>query len=200
MHTTKRWIILVISVAIAFGLTASASLAFGAPIAGQPGGFLAIWKGFFVDDATGFEYGLTLVAREADDEAGRGKATFQLNGPGIQLCSAHGAGVDLGIYPGSEDFSGNNPLLDLQCGTAYGQAVSIDGCTAKVELHGYSHSDYPLVTYMGPLTVDLTFRKSPVQTNSGQISLKLFTIKNPINLSGNLIDQYPGPTEMDTCK
>ncbi|MBK9926643.1 MAG: hypothetical protein IPP66_15310 [Anaerolineales bacterium] len=158
---------------------------------GQPGGFISIPFATLIDQK-GQEYGFTLIAREAEDSAGVGNVTLQLLGPSISICSTHGGSVDIGTSEDGENFGGNFPLQEIQCGTAYGMAVSVDGCKVKTEMHGYSHTDFPLYTYTGSSTIEVTLRKN---NSGGDVDLKLYTPKGPIKLSGYLND----PIEMDTC-
>jgi hypothetical protein len=182
------------AVIIILSLTAFLPQTTGSAIKAKPGGFLSVRDGTLRDPATGQEYTFDLIARESEDSVGSGQVTLLINGPGISLCSAHGPGAEIDFSPGGEDFSGNNPLQEIQCGTAYGMTVSVDACAANVELHGYSHSDHPFISYMGPMTLDLAFRKS-ARPNSGTVMLKLYTVKGQIKLNGNLT----APIEMDTC-
>jgi len=174
-------------------LAAFALPARGVVLNGTPGGFLSLPWGTLTDSATGGEYGLVLIARESDDAAGLGQVTVQLLGPSISACSTHGGWVDIGPFTDGENFSGNYPLQDIQCGTAYNMAVSIDGCTAKTELHGFSHSDYPLITYSGQNTVELTFKKT--SSDGGKVNMKVYTPMGPIQLNGDV----SGAVQMDTC-
>lgn len=192
MYTHRKWLLLSISAVIILILTAFATPARGVVAIGQPGGFLSFLNGTLVDSATGAQYTLSLVARESNDSPGVGNVTLLLSGPSMSICSAHGPQAEIDFSPGGEDFGGNNPLPDIQCGTAYGMAVSIDGCTAKTEMHGYSHSDYPFYTYMGPSTTNVVLRKS---SSGSQVTLKVFTPEGAIKLSGNVSD----PIQMDTC-
>jgi hypothetical protein len=174
-------------------LAAFASPPRGIVLSGKPGGFLSMPGGNFIDSTSGTQYLLLFISRESSDAAGVGQATVQLLGPGISVCSTHGPGADIGTSTDGENFAGNNPLPDIQCGTSYGMAVSIDGCTAKTELHGYSHSDYPLIAYMGQNTVELTFQKT--SSSGGKVTMKIYTPKGPIKLDGNV----SGDVQMDTC-
>lgn len=192
MYSHRKLIVLsIVSIAMLV-LVAFSTPARGVIAIGQPGGFLSA-PGSFIDSASGVEYGLLLVGRESSDTAGLGQVTVQLLGPSISVCSTHGGGVDIGEWTDGENFSGNSPLTEIQCGTAYSQAVSIEGCTAKAELHGYSHSDYPLYIYSGPNTVELTYRKTSAST--GELTLKVHTPRGPIKLSGTV----SGDVVMDTC-
>jgi hypothetical protein len=127
------------------------------------------------------------------DTTGLGQSTVQLLGPSISVCSTHGPTADIGTSEDGENFSGIAPMQDIYCGTAYGMAVSIDGCTAKTELHGYSHSDYTRIAYMGQNTVELTFQKT--SASGGKATLKIYTPKGIIKLDGNV----SGDVQMDTC-
>ena len=192
MYIHRKWTLLSLSVVILLMVAAFSVPARGAVASGRPGGFLHFLNDTLTDSTTGEQYSVSLVAREDDTTAGVGKATLLVSGPGLSICSAHGPSADIDFSPGGEDFGGNNPLPEIQCGTAYGSAVSIDGCTAKVELHGYSHSDYPLRIYMGTSSTELTFRKA---SSGNQMSLRLFTPAGLIKLDGIV----SGTLQMDTC-
>ena len=69
----------------------------------------------------------------------------------------------------------------------------MDGCTLTVEMHGFSHSDYPSIIYSGPNTIQLTFRKTAA--DRGKFDITLYTPMGPIRRSGEVI----GEVEMDTC-
>jgi hypothetical protein len=192
MRTHPKWIVLTVSLVIMLALAAFAVPARGVVKVGQPGGFLSLQSGTFVDSA-GQEYELLMLAGEGEEIPGAGNFTLQVLGPSISICSTQGGSVDIGSPLPDGNYSGNSPLTEIQCGTAFGQIVSIDGCTAKTEFHGYSHSDYPLTTYSGSNTVALTFRKK--SASSGQITITVYTPKGPIKLSGTV----SGPITMDTC-
>jgi len=194
MHKHRKSIGWSISIIIIFSLTAFNTPVRGVVVNGTPGGFLAIESGTLVDSSTGEEYALILTAGEAEDSAGVGNVVLQLIGPAFAICSAHGAGVDIG--PGLEDgnYAGNFPLAELQCGTAYGMPVSIDGCNAKLEMHGYSHTDYPLHPFMGPTTIEMSLRKSTYVKS--QVNVKVYTPTGVIKLSGIVSD----PVRMNTCE
>ena len=192
MQTHRKWIILVTSTVLILMLAAFTLPARGVVVSGTPGGFLSMPSGTFIDSTTGQEYTLTVVSGESEENAGGGNVTLQLLGPSLSVCSAHGGGVDIGAEMEDGNFAGNYPLTELQCGTAFGMAVAIDSCTAKTEMHGYSHSDYPLFTYMGSTTIEFSFRKSG---DGGKVNLKIYTPKGPIKLDGN----FSGPVTMNTC-
>lgn len=200
MQVNKRGIAMLISAVLIVVMTAFAPPATGIAIP-QPGGHLSMPKVFVLDGATGWQYEVALFATEDMDKAGQGKSTLWIGGPGLSLCSTHGGGVDIFWAEGSgtEDWSGNYPLTEIQCGTAYGQRVVVDGCEAKIELHGYSHSDYPLVTYTGSITADVSFRKGE-EPDTGALAIKIFTPKGPIKLSGPITLADPDAhIQMDTC-
>jgi hypothetical protein len=159
----------------------------------------------FVDNATKADYSFRLVASEED-----GKVTFYLEGPTpMDLCSAHGpsAYIDFGEIPDGGDpyeydYSGNYPFavvepddIDaIECGTAQNMEVSIDGCQADIEFHGYIHSDYPLVTYMGMMTTDVSINIGS-DPEDNKIDITVFTPKEKIKLGGNFL----GDVEMENC-
>ena len=193
MYRYKKIIIPVITILVMLVLVGYATPVRGVIRVGQPGGYLSLEPGTFIDFVTGQEYSLTMLAGEGNEIAGAGNFTLQVSGPGISICSTHGGDADIGPQLEDGNYAGNFPLTEIQCGTSYGMAVSIDGCTAKTELHGYSHSDYPLTIYTGSNTVELTFKKT--SHNTGQVSIKVFTPKGPIKLAGDV----SGPIIMSTC-
>lgn len=190
MRKLNRWIIFSISLIVLLVLTAFAVPTRGILATGTPGGFLSLQSGTFTDSLTGDQYTLTALGGEGQ-LAGGGNFTLGLQGP-ISLCSTHGGGADIGTPLEDGNYAGNFPLTEIQCGTAFGMAVSIDGCTAKSEMHGYSHSDWPFYTYTGSTTIEFVFKKSGT---GGQVNVKIYTPKGPIKLAG----EYSGPVIMDTC-
>lgn len=165
-------------------------------------------KATFVDNASKADYSFHLVASEKD-----GKVTFYLEGPTpMDLCSAHGPSAkiyfsDFPDEPPIDDpyeyfYLGNYPFavvepddIDaIQCGTAHNMEVSINGCQADIEFHGYIHSDYPLVTYMGMMTTDVSINIGS-DPEDNKIDITVFTPKEKIKLSGN----FSGDVEMENC-
>lgn len=193
----KKPIIPFVSVFLFLGLIAS-----GPPApAPQPGGHLSIPKVFVHDSASGSQYEVAFFATEDSDKAGQGKTTLWIGGPGLSTCSTHGGSVEIDWTAGfpTEDWTGNYPLTEIQCGTAYGMRVAVDGCEARIELHGYSHSDYPLITYTGSMTADVSFRKGD-QPDTGEMTIKIFTPKGPLKISGPITLADPDAhIQMDTC-
>ena len=174
----------------------------------SPGGNLligelgpSVTKASFVDDDTGNVYDFLLIASEWDDSR-EGKVTMQLEGPAFTLCTSNGSSAYIDFEnpdPGGEDiyenhYPGNSPLTDIQCGSAYGMAVEINQCEAEMQFHGYSHSDFPFITYMGMVTTDV---KVEIGNESGdnEIEIEVYTPKDKIKLKGNFL----GNVEMDTC-
>jgi hypothetical protein len=89
-------------------------------------------------------------------------------------------------------YPGNSPLAEIQCGSAYGMAVEIKDCKAQLQFHGYSHTDYPFITYMGMMTAEV---KVDIGDGANEIEIKVHTPKDEIELKGN----FSGNVEMDTC-
>lgn len=99
-----------------------------------------------------------------------------------RACSVHGPGAD----------EGNFPYQGVQCGTAFGNGVSINGCVADLEAHGYVHSDHPNVSYLGGTTIDVRYQK----TRSGdQMKMTIYTPKENIELIGKV----NGASVMPSC-
>lgn len=201
MRINKWWIAVILGATVVFALTAFGPSLAGTPVS-APGGTLYMPKVFLHDGATGDQYEVALFANEDTDKAGQGRATLSIRGPGVGVCSTHGGSTEIDwTGPGADtwDFNGDFPLQQIQCGTAYGMQVAIDACTAKVELHGFLHSDYPAVTYTGSITADLTFQKGAAP-DTGDLTIKIFTPKAPIKLNGPITLADPDAhIQMDTC-
>ena len=193
MFTAKKWMGLSVCIVIILSLTAFVPERVGNVISAQPGGFLSLMDGTFVDKGTGNTYTMSIVAREFDSGVGSGRVTLLINGPWVSVCSVHGPNAEIDFSGGGEEFGGNNLLLDTQCGTVYDTPLSIDGCTASTVLHGATHSDPPFVPYIGPGPLDFSFRKS--SPNTGVVNLKFYTPRGTFKLSGTL----NGSITMDTC-
>src|SRR2546425_240981 len=81
-------------------------------------------------------------------------------------------------------------------GGAGSQAVSITGCRAEIEAHGFSHSDFPReAIYLVTSTVDVKFQKKG--PNSGEMKVTVFTPKRAITVDGPVT--FNGPASMSTC-
>jgi len=149
----------------------------------------------FEDKDSGDVYNFRLIASEDD-----GKVTMFLEGPSLTLCTARGSAASITFPEGpigdpyGSEYSGNYPLNDIQCGTAYAMAVFNDGCQADIEFHGYVHSDYPWVTYMGMMTTDVKI-KTGTDPEDNEIEIKIYTPKEEIELEGTFLEYI----EMDTC-
>ncbi len=192
MHTRRTWILLSLSLVVILILAAFSVPVRGVVRNGNPGGFFLLPSGTFIDSATGQEYSIFAVAGESEETAGVGNVTLQLGGT-ASVCSVHGGGIDIGPELEDGNYAGNFPLTEVQCGTAFGMAVSIEGCTVKTEMHGFSHSDYPLTTYLGSSTIDFNFKKTAA---GGKVDITIYTPKKPIKLSGTV----SGPVTLNTCE
>ena len=137
-------------------------------------------------DDHGTNYGFSLGADESATHEGQGNVTLFLNGDGLSLCTVHGPGA------APESF----PLTQVQCGGASTQAVSITGCKATIEAHGFSHSDFPReAIYLGSMTVEVVFQKKG--PNNGDIKVTVYTPKRSIKVEGPV--SFGGPVAMSTC-
>lgn len=114
-----------------------------------------------------------------------------LGGGAISLCSIHGPSAEVDMVTEN----GNFPLQGMQCGRAFGMDIALDGCSARLEYHGFVHSDRSTRIYFGPMTADITFQKTG--SNTGNMKLTVFTPKAPIVLQGQV--QSPTPIVMTTC-
>jgi hypothetical protein len=148
---------------------------------GTPGGNLSV-EGEFVDVNSGNTYELTFRASEDSSTAGVGDAFLYLKGPALTACDVHAPAAEPNI----------TPLRSVQCGGSYGMSVAVDGCLARVTLHGYVHSDHPFITYVGLTCFDLVVEK---QASCCDIEITIYTPKGPIVLTGTVA----GDVSMDTC-
>src|SRR6266545_3733332 len=110
-------------------LFAGAFVASGGNSPGTPGGDLSFY-GTLTDKTTGETFQVSLNANEDPNQAGVGGMFFQLNGPNISACDAHGEGAQ----------SGSTPLATMQCGGSGNISVAVDGCGATLETHGITHA------------------------------------------------------------
>lgn len=156
-----------------------------------PGGDLDIEPGAtFEDNNTHLFYNFGLRATESAAAAGLGDVVLEVIGPGASACTVHGSSAQVdwtnfgnegGVSPGFE------------CGRAYGESVRIDDCRATIQAHGFSHSDHPLINYLGSTTLDIDFRKKSAST--GDIDITIHTVAGKIMLKGKIA----GPIIMSTC-
>jgi hypothetical protein len=170
---------------------AAISLGSNSLAAPGPGGDLDIEPGAtFEDNNTHLFYNFGLRATESAAAAGLGDAVMEVIGPGASACTVHGSSAQVdwtdvgnegGVAPGFE------------CGRSYGESVKIDDCRATIQAHGFSHSDHPLINYLGPTTLDIDFRKK--SANSGDIDITIHTAAGKIMLKGKI----SGPILMSTC-
>lgn len=186
---TNRWFLRAVFVVAMAGLLVTAiAAAPGKASPGEPGGSVLVGGGAqFTDNDTGTVYNFYFNAQENGSQAGVGNAFVLLGGPALSLCDTHS--THLGPLVG---FS---PLTEIDCAGSGQMAVSVDGCTANIEVHGFVHSDYPNVTYLGPMTIDLRFQKN-AGDKDGVATFTVYTPKEPIKLHGKVT---AGQVAMDTC-
>jgi hypothetical protein len=80
-----------------------------------------------------------------------------------------------------------------QCGRAFGQTVTLEGCVATIRAHGFQHSDDPLAEYLGTATVDIRFQKTGPAT--GTLDVVDSTPAGKIEVRGAV----SGTIAMSTC-
>lgn len=161
----------------------------GAAAPSTAGGVLEVGPGATVIDAnTGFTYTFGLRANE--NQAGNGDVVLGLQGPALSLCTVHGSGAFVDFTDVGNE-AGETPTY--QCGRAFGQSVAVDGCVARIEAHGYSHSDNPLLNYLGTMTVDARFQKTGPTT--GTLDVTVWTPKAKVEVHG----KATGPVVMSSC-
>ncbi len=185
----KRYIIISppTVLAIVIGIAFSLCLTFAPGLYADQGATVDA-DGTFTDGMTGFDINLVFSADEAISD-GVGRTTIFVtaaseHGPAIRGCSTHGSPVaGEGVFP----------LRNIQCGRAARMSVSIENCKAKIETHGYVHSDHPYVTYSGSTTIDLTLKK---RKGDWLVNMKMHTPKKKVRLHGILT----GNVLMSTCQ
>ena len=186
--------IIITGIALGFALTSIA----GPSAKPTPGGTITVSdplapSAVLTDNNTGTAYNLGLIASEDPIKTGIGTVALLLQGPSLSICSSHGPPAS--ISGGDPSFFfGNKPLSEIECGTAFGMAVAVDGCAANAQFHGYVHSDHPNVNYFGTMTLDLRVQKD-AGASDGMVDITVHTPKNNINLRGSVT----GPVVMDTC-
>jgi hypothetical protein len=123
---------------------------------------------------------------------GVGSAVLGLGGPSLSLCTVHapGAFVDFTNVGGE---GGNNPYSGIQCGRAFEQAVSINGCVATIQAHGFVHSDRPNVDFVDGTTLAIRFQKT--SATGGNLDVTIATPAGKVEVHGKAI----GSVVMDTC-
>jgi len=173
---------LVVAVYTLMTLVLSSDIAFASPR--LPGGTLDL-HGQLADTSTGEVYGFELHADEDPNTAGVGGMFFALGGPNLGVCDAHGPGAD----------PGTNPFAGFECGGSANVSVRIDGCNAKMETHGFVHSDHPNTVYFGSATLNITYHRNAGDAD-GRLSVIVYTPKKPIRLNGKVSADH---LDMETC-
>jgi hypothetical protein len=194
----KRNPIFVLAVSAVITLS-SATIAFaandngkslGKSNSGTPGGNFLTFDTVLTDSSSGQDFTVNLRAFESPDFAGVGAAAVEIvaAGGGITACTTHGGAADI-------DFSNlaNSvlPYEDNQCGLAGRVHVQVDGCMVEASAHGYLHSDWPHVSFMGDTTIDFSYN-----ANSGNLDIRMYTPKEQIHLQGSL----EGNMILSTCQ
>jgi hypothetical protein len=180
MRKLRFGVVAVIALALAVLPFQLSSSGVGMPPA--PGGD-ATAAGTLTDDNTKLTYDVEFEASEDSDQQGVGDTNLHVGGPSLSACSVHG--------PGAE--ADSLPFLTIQCGEAFGQSVRVDQCVATVELHGFSHSDWPLVNYLGSSTVEVRLQR--LSSTSATMDVTIYTPKEAVVLHGKLT----GDVTISTC-
>ncbi|MBG1232279.1 hypothetical protein [Aestuariivirga litoralis] len=119
------------------------------------------------------------------------------NGLYASACTVHGspAGVSSELQPANpgEDAQEKGFDTGFQCGRAFGMAVNINGCTAKFQAHGYSHTDAPLITYMGFSVLEIELKKR--NDHKGSMKVVVYTPAGKNMMSG----EVTGAINMPSC-
>lgn len=134
----------------------------------------------FKDVATGQTYNLFFEARE--ETPGNGDTTLLIFDSPANLCSVHGPSPE--ILSGSAfDYSSGSNDYAFECGTAYGESVSINGCKATMQAHGFVHQDHPLSNFLGTTTIDVALTKSG---GIYKVAIRYWTPKGLRKIAGSL--------------
>jgi hypothetical protein len=125
-------------------------------------------------DNNGFNYPFTITAIQ-HGAGGGGDVDINIPGPSpSRACSVHGPNADEGSFP----------YQGIQCGVAFGNSVSINGCVANLEAHGYAHSDHPNVNYLGSATIEVRYEKT--RGGGDPMKVTIYTPKENIQLIGKV--------------
>jgi hypothetical protein len=164
----------------------------------SPPGQLNLLTASFVDDESGNTYNFFLEGKEGSPSL----ATFALEGPNLHGCTIHKSptGPQPQLNPSATPFTygGSLPYDNSGCGSASAQAVFIHNCFAKIQAHGFVHSDDPFVTYLGATTMEIQYRKNRTPAKD-EIEIKLYTPKHSIKLEGKA-SVTNGTSFMSNCR
>lgn len=139
-------------------------------------------SGSLNDDGTIYTFNLSGTVQQP----GMGDVRLTLSGFRLTLCTVGGGTTTEGSFP----------LTSVRCGFAGLQAVSIEGCKAEIQAHGYSHSDFPFdPIYNGTMTVKIEFEKTG--SNSGKLKVTVYTPNGKNEVDGAVATG--GPISMSTC-
>lgn len=135
----------------------------------------------FTDTATGQTYNLFFEAREGES-AGNGDTTLLISDSAANLCSVHGPRPE-SLTGTAFDYGSGNDDYGFECGTAYGESVSINGCKATMQAHGFVHQDHPLSNFLGNTTIDVAVAKA---NGVYKVAIKYWTPKGLRKIAGSL--------------
>lgn len=154
----------------------------------SPGATVATDGTQIVDQDTGLAFTVDVNATEFH-EPGRGKVTMLVFGPHLQFCTTHGP-----HFNQNTDITepGIKPLADVECGNAGNMSVSIEGCVADIQAHGFVHADHPFVTYLGMATFDVRVQRT---RSHDDVAITVWTPKAQIKLNG----RTAGTATLSTC-
>ena len=119
---------------------------------------------------------------------------MELNGPSLSVCTSRSTGglaIDFSAVPESGTF----PYQNVQCGRAFGQAVSIDGCVAVLKAHGFVHSDDPNSNVLDGMTIAVRFQKTGAVT--ANLDVTIATVTKKVQIHGRAT--AAAPILMPTC-
>jgi hypothetical protein len=160
------------------------------------GGTLKVGPGATVAGGTTYGPGtFGLRASASGSPAGIGDVVLQLDrgAQNFAVCTVHGPDPSVD-FTNDGDEDGNNPYPDIQCGRAYGESVTFKGCTMNAQAHGYIHSDAPATNYLGPTTLNITFKKTGA--TSGVLTVQAWT---PVGGTLQVKGTTSGAVSMSTC-
>lgn len=165
--------------------------------------------GTFVDEESGNTYSFFLEGKEAMEGPpgvqSQSRATFALGGPNLHGCTIRKGSNNPQpqLLPSTTPFAYGGTMPYFQngiggCGTANAQSVSIHDCVARIQAHGFIHSDDPFVTYFGATTIEVHYKKNSARAKD-EIQIKLYTPKHVIKLEGKA-SVTDGTSSMSNCR
>jgi hypothetical protein len=178
---------------LACGVVALSLTPFGSAHATGTAGTLEMGPGVSVtDSATKLVSSFGLRATSPGGTSGDVVLELDRGAQNFGVCTVHGPDPQVDFTNDGNE-SGNNPYPDIQCGRAYGESVAFSRCTMTAQAHAFMHADGAGANYMGPTTVNITFRKTGATT--AVLTVTVWTPVRTLRVSG----VATGTIAMSTC-